>query len=71
MLQNARKLRFCLGHHMYLGWLYCFLPSLFGDSRSHVQEIILPKTMFGCLLKLILGFFMFLALTKIFLHNYV
>jgi hypothetical protein len=26
-------------------------------SRSHVQEIILPKNMFGCPLKLILGFF--------------
>jgi hypothetical protein len=25
--------------------------------RSHVQEIILPKNMFGCPLKLILGIF--------------
>ncbi len=24
LLQNARKLRFCLGQHMYLGWLYLF-----------------------------------------------
>jgi hypothetical protein len=34
MLQNARKLRFCLGQHMYLGWLYCLPPSLFGDSGT-------------------------------------
>jgi hypothetical protein len=26
-------------------------------SRAHVQEIILPNNMFGCPLKLILGFF--------------
>jgi hypothetical protein len=32
--------------------------------RSHVQEIIFPKNMFGCLLKLILGFFVFLAINK-------
>jgi hypothetical protein len=25
--------------------------------KSHVQEIILPKNMFGCTLKLILGFY--------------
>jgi hypothetical protein len=30
--------------------------------RSHVQEIILPKNMFGCTLKLIFGFFRFLTI---------
>ncbi len=29
-----------------------------------MQEIILPKNMFGCLLKLILGFFAFMTLNK-------
>jgi hypothetical protein len=32
--------------------------------KSHVQEIILPKNIFGCPLKLILGFFAFLAINK-------
>ncbi len=31
-------------------------------SRSHVKEINMPKNMFSCPLKLILGFFAFLAL---------
>jgi hypothetical protein len=30
--------------------------------KSHVQKLILPKNMFGCPLKLILGFSAFLAL---------
>jgi hypothetical protein len=30
--------------------------------RSHVQETILSKNMFSCPLKLILGFFTFMAL---------
>jgi hypothetical protein len=32
---------------------------------SHVQEIILPKTIFGCLLKLILEFLGILCVLKI------
>ncbi len=32
--------------------------------ESHVQEIILPKNMFGCPLKFILGIFVILAINK-------
>jgi hypothetical protein len=32
--------------------------------KSHVQEIILPKNMFSCPFKLILGFFVFLAINQ-------
>jgi hypothetical protein len=32
--------------------------------KSHVYEIILPKNMFGCPLKLILGFFTILVINQ-------
>jgi len=32
--------------------------------KSHVHEIISPKNMFGCPLKLILGFFSFLVINQ-------
>ncbi len=43
--------------------------------RSHMKEINMPKNMFGCTFKLILGFlriFCIFGITlKLFMHNYI
>jgi hypothetical protein len=39
--------------------------------KSHVQEIILPKNMFGCHLNSFWDFLHFWLQNKIFIHNYV
>jgi hypothetical protein len=45
-------------------YVQCVLEMFSFWCKSHVQEIILSKKMFGCPLKFIVGFFTFLAINQ-------
>ncbi len=55
--ERVLRQRTHLKNHLINFFIFNGLKMFNFKCKSHVQEINMPKNMFGCLLKLILGFF--------------